>query len=479
MTASDGRPEGGGNSIDGDSNGGDRDRSERSGRDTSNGAHGGDGGSSRNGSASVGSGRGFGTRCVHAGTAPDPTTGARVPPLYQTTSYTFEDTEEAAALYALEAEGDVYSRISNPTLAALERRLTDLEGGTGALATASGMAALDCATLVLAAAGDNVVSASSIYGGTHAYLSHTAARRGIDARFVDTLDYGAYEDAIDEDTAYVHIETIGNPSLVTPDVERVAEVAHAAGVPLFVDNTFATPALCRPFEHGADLIWESTTKWLHGSGTTIGGALIDGGTFPWAEYGEKYSEVCANPAFGGLDFTERFGDRAFVEAARQRGVRSLGGAQSPFDAWQTLQGMETLHLRTERHAENALAVAEFLEGHPAVAWVSYPGLESHETHANAERYLEGGFGGMIAVGLEGGYEAGKRLCEETELASFLANVGDAKTLVIHPASTTHAQMSEADQRASGVTPDLVRLSIGIEDVADIVADLDRVLEEKR
>ena len=420
---------------------------------------------------------GFGTRCVHAGARVDPATGARTP-IYQSTSYEFEDAEHAAGLYALEGEGNVYSRISNPTVAALERRLADLEGGTGALATASGMAALDSATLVLAEAGENVVSAASIYGGTHAYLAQTASRRDIEARFVDTLAYEEYEDAIDEETAYVHLETIGNPSLVTADIERVGEIAHARGVPLFVDNTFATPQLCRPLEHGADLVWESTTKWIHGSGTTVGGALIDGGTFPWSEHGEKFSEVCANPAFDGLDFTERFGDRAFIEAARQRGVRSLGGAQSPFDAWQTLQGLETLHLRMERHSENALAVAGFLEDHPAVSWVAYPGLESHETHANAKRYLEGGFGGMIAVGLEGGYEAGKRLCEEVELASFLANVGDAKTLVIHPASTTHAQLNEEEQRASGVTPDLVRLSIGIEDPEDIIGDLRGVLEEE-
>jgi O-acetylhomoserine (thiol)-lyase len=418
--------------------------------------------------------RGFGTRCVHAGISPDAETGAAAPPLYQTTSYVFDDAEHAASLYALEGDDDVYSRISNPTVSALEDRLADLEGGVGALATASGMAALDAATLVLAEVGDNVVSAASIYGGTHAYFTHTASRRGIEARFVDTLDIEAYREAIDEETAYVHIETIGNPSLVTPDIEAVSEVAHEAGAPLFVDNTFGTPALCRPLAHGADLIWESTTKWLHGSGTTVGGVLVDGGTFPWA--GSAYSEITANPAFGGLDFTDRFGERAFIEAARQRGVRSLGGSQSPFDAWQTLQGLETLQLRMERHCENALTVAEYLENHPAVAWVAYPGLESHETHANANRYLEGGFGGMLAVGLEGGYEAGKRLCEETDLASFLANVGDAKTLVIHPASTTHAQLTAEEQRASGVSPDLVRVSVGIEDVADIIADFERVLD---
>jgi O-acetylhomoserine (thiol)-lyase len=419
---------------------------------------------------------GFGTRCVHTGQEPGGETGAAAPPLYQTTSYVFEDAENAADLYALEAEGDIYSRISNPTVRTLERRLADLEGGVGALATASGMAALDAATFVLAETGDNIVSASSIYGGTHAYFNHTARRRGIEARLVDTLDYEQYAEAIDERTAYVHLETIGNPSLVTPDIARVADIAHEKGVPLLVDNTFATPALCRPLEHGADLVWESTTKWIHGSGTTVGGVLVDGGTFPWAEHPEKYPEIGGeNPAFHGLNFSERYGDQAFTHAARQRSLRSLGDQQSPFDAWVTLQGLETLSLRMERHCENARGVAEFLSDHPDVAWVIYPGLASHETHDNARQYLDGGFGGMIAFGLEDGYEGGKRLCESVELAQFLANVGDARTLVIHPASTTHAQLSEEEQRASGVTPDLVRLSVGIEDRDDIIADLDRAI----
>ncbi len=420
--------------------------------------------------------QGFGTRCVHAGHTPDPTTGAAAPPIHQTSSYVFDDADYAADLYALDADGDVYSRISNPTTATLERRLADLEGAAGAVCTASGMAALDATTTVLASAGDNVVTASSIYGGTHSYLATTAHSRGIEARFVDTLDYHAYAEAIDEDTAYVHCETLGNPSLVTPDLERLAEIAGEHGVPLFVDNTFATPALCRPLEHGVDLVWESTTKWIHGSGTTIGGVVAGAGEFPWTEHAEKYPEVGAeSPAFEGTVFAERFGDRGVVEAVRQRGVRSLGDGQSPFDAWATLQGLETLHLRMERHCSNAMAVAEFLQDHPDVAWVAYPGLESHETHDNASRYLEGGYGGVVVFGLEGGYEAGKRFCEETELAQFLANVGDARTLVIHPASTTHAQLSEADQRASGVTPDLLRLSVGIEDSEDVIADIDRTI----
>jgi O-acetylhomoserine (thiol)-lyase len=420
--------------------------------------------------------RGFGTRCVHAGGERDPTTGAASTPIHQTTSYEFEDADTAAGLYALEELDHVYSRISNPTVGVLEDRLAALHGAAGAVATGSGMAAFDAATTVLAGAGDNVVTAASIYGGTHSYLSNTASRRGIEARFVDTLDPDAYAEAIDEDTAYVHCETLANPSLVTPPLSEIADVAHEHGVPLFVDNTFATPALCRPFDHGVDLVWESTTKWIHGSGTTVGGVLLDSGAFPWAEYPEKYPEIAGpNRAFDGVTFAERFGDRAFSLAARHRAVRALGNGQTAFDAWATLQGLQTLHLRMERHCENALAVAEFLDDHPEVAWVTYPGLPDHETHDAATRYLDD-FGGMVAFGLESGYEAGKRLCEAVELAKFLANIGDARTLLIHPASTTHAQLSEAEQRASGVAPDLLRLSVGIEDAADVIDDLDSSIE---
>ncbi|MFT4921478.1 MAG: O-acetylhomoserine (thiol)-lyase [Haloarculaceae archaeon] len=424
------------------------------------------------------SARGFGTRCLHAGQEePDPATDARAPPIYQTTSYVFEDADYAADLYSLDTSGNVYSRFDNPTVSMLEQRLASLESGTAAVATGSGMAALDAATSVLARQGDNVVSASSIYGGTHAYFSHMATRRGVEPRFVETLDPDAYAEAIDGKTAYVHLETIGNPALVTPDIATIADVAHDHGTPLFVDNTFATPSLCRPLEHGADIVWESTTKWIHGSGTTVGGVLVDGGSFPWADYPEKYPELGAeSPAFEGTTFAEAFPDRPFAVAARQRAVRSLGDGQKPFDAWATLQGVETLSLRMERHCENALQVAEFLADHEDVAWVTYPGLEGHETHDQASEYLDGGYGGMVTFGLEGGYTAGKGVCEETEIAQFLANVGDAKTLIIHPASTTHAQLSEDEQRASGVTPDMVRLSVGIEDVGDIVADLERAIE---
>ena len=420
----------------------------------------------------------FATSALHAGQEePDPATGARAPPLYQTTSYVFEDAEDAAAQFALEKPGHIYSRLMNPTNAMLEERLAALEGGVGAVATASGMAALNLATFLLADAGDNVVTASSLYGGTYTYYTHTAPRQGVETRFVDTLDYDAYAEAIDEDTAYVHLETIGNPALVTPDIERVADIAHEHGVPLFVDNTFATPYLCRPLERGADLVWESTTKWIHGSGTTVGGALVDGGSFPWDEHADRFPEVAKdNPAYHGVNFRERFGEAAFTYAAVARGSRDLGNQQSPFDAWQTMQGIESLPMRMDRHSENAMAVAEHLADHPAVAWVTYPGLAGHETHDLATEYLDGGYGGMITFGLEAGYDAARATVENTELASLLANVGDAKTLVIHPASTTHQQLTEDEQRAAGVTPDMVRLSVGLESTDDIVADLDQAIE---
>jgi O-acetylhomoserine (thiol)-lyase len=415
------------------------------------------------------------TDSIHAGQEPDPTTGARAPPIYQTTSYVFDDAEHAASLFALEEAGNIYTRLMNPTNAMLEERLATLEGGVGALATASGMASLDLATLMLAQEGDNIVTASSLYGGTYTYFTHTVTRRGIETRFVDTLDYEAYAEAIDENTAYVHAETIGNPALVTPDLERLADIAHDHDVPLFVDNTFATPVLSRPLEHGADLVWESTTKWIHGSGSTVGGVLVDGGSFPWDE--GDYPEISEeNPAYHGVNFQERFGDAAFAYAARARGLRDLGNQQSPFDSWVTLQKLESLPMRVERHSANALAVAEYLEDHPKVSWVNYPGLESHETHDNASEYLDGGYGGMITFGLAGGYDVGRQVCEEVDLASLLANVGDAKTLIIHPASTTHQQLTDEEKEASGVTDDLVRLSVGLEGTGDIIADLDQAID---
>ena len=424
-------------------------------------------------------GQGFDTRCLHAGHRPDPTTGAATPAIHQTTSYVFPDADAAAARYALEGDGHVYSRISNPTVEVLETRLASLEGGTGAVATASGMAALDSLVLVLASSGDTVVCSTDVYGGTAAYLSRVCSRRGIDVRFVPTLDYEAYERAIDDSTAFVHVETMGNPSLVTPDIERLASIAHDRGVPLAVDNTFATPAGCRPLEYGADVVWESTTKWITGSGTTVGGVLVDGGRFLWAEYPDRYPEVGGeNGAYDGVTFAEAFPDAPLAAAVRFRASRSLGNAQSPFDAWQTLQGLETLPLRRARHAENAAIVAEYLDSHDDVAWVTYPGLDSHPTHENARRYLDD-FGGVVAFGIDGGFEAGKRVCETVDLVSFLANVGDARTLVIHPASSTHGQLSPAERAEAGVSDELIRLSVGLEEPADILADLDRAIHRAR
>ncbi|MBP1986660.1 O-acetylhomoserine aminocarboxypropyltransferase/cysteine synthase family protein [Halolamina salifodinae] len=418
--------------------------------------------------------RGFRSRSLHGGHEPEGN-GPYAPPIHQTTSYRFESADAAADRYALAEDGDIYSRLSNPTVRVLEERLASLSGGVGAVATNAGMAAIDVLTTVLARAGKNIVTAGDLYGGTTAYFAHTASQRGIEIRTVDTLDYEAYADAIDEDTAYVHVETVANPSLVTPDFERLADIAHEHATPLVVDNTFASPALCRPLEHGADVVWESTTKWIHGSGTTVGGVVVDGGTFPWDHPDADYPELSGeNPAFG-IDFSEQFGEEALTYALRQRGVRPLGGQQTPFDAWATLQGLETLDLRMDRHSENAGIVADHLADHPDVAWVTYPGHEDHPTHENAQRYLDG-FAGMIAFGLEEGFSAGKQFCEAVELAGFVANVGDARTLVIHPASTTHAQLSEEEQRAAGVSPDLLRFSVGLEEPEDIIDDIDAAIE---
>ncbi len=424
-----------------------------------------------------GDGPGFRTRSVHAGVNPDPATGARAPPIHQTTSYVFDDADHAARVFQLEEDGHIYTRITNPTVRQLGDRLTALENAVGAVPTASGMAALDLATFLLASAGDNIVTSSALYGGTVTYYTHTVERRGVTTRFVDPLDYEGYAEAIDEETAYLHVETMGNPSLITPDLERLANIAGDHGVPLFVDNTFATPYLCRPVELGADLVWESTTKWIHGAGSTIGGALVDGGSFAWLDHADRYPEIAQeNPAYHGVNFAARFGDTALTRAAIGRGLRDLGAAQSPFDAWVTLQKLESFPLRMEQHCENARIVAEFLAEHSAVDWVTYPGLEDHPTHDNASEYLDGGYGGMVTFGPTGGFEAAKRTVESTELASLLANVGDAKTLLIHPASTTHQQLTEAERREAGVEPDMVRLSVGLEDPVDIIADLDRALE---
>lgn len=425
---------------------------------------------------------GLGTRAVHAAQeSADPATNARAVPIYATTSYVFDSPDHAASLFGLQQFGNIYSRIMNPTTDVFERRIADLEGGVAAVATASGQAAETLAILNLAQAGDSIVASTSLYGGTVALFKHTLPRLGITTRFVDTSDLAAVEAAIDETTRAVYVETIGNPKLDVPDFRRLADIAHAAGVPLVVDNTFATPILARPIEHGADIVVHSATKWIGGHGTSIGGVIVDSGRFDWAA-SERFRSLFVDPepAYHGLSFSGVFGDLdganvAYAVRLRVVLLRDIGAALSPFNAFLFLQGLETLHLRIRRHADNALAVARFLEAHPAVSWVSYPGLASHPTHELAANYLDGGFGGVLTFGVLGGEAAARRVIEETRLFSLLANVGDAKSLIIHPWSTTHEQLSEEDRVAAGVSEDLIRLSVGIEDADDLIGDLDRAL----
>jgi O-acetylhomoserine (thiol)-lyase len=437
----------------------------------------------------------IGTRAVHAGQEhADPTTGARAVPIYATSSYVFDDPDHAAALFGLRQFGNIYTRIMNPTTDVFERRIAALEGGVAAVATASGQAAQTLAILNLAQAGDEIVASTSLYGGTYALFAHTLPRLGINTVFVD-LARGpdAFRNAITERTRALYVETIGNPKLDVPDFEALAEVAHAAGIPLVVDNTFGTPILCRPIEHGADIVLHSATKWIGGHGTAIGGVVVDGGRFDW-NTAPRFASLYATPepAYHGLVFGSAFGavdlgagpvNAAFALRLRVLLLRDIGAALSPFNAFLLLQGLETLHLRLQRHVENALTVARFLEQHPAVSWVQYPGLASHATHELATKYLTGGFGGVLTFGVRAGDDptvdeleiAARRVIKELTLFSLLANVGDAKSLVIHPWSTTHEQLSEGERLAAGVTPDLIRLSIGIEDVRDLLNDLDQAL----
>lgn len=420
---------------------------------------------------------GLGTRAVHsAQELADPATNARAVPIYATTSYVFNGPDHAANLFGLREFGNIYTRIMNPTTDVFEKRIAELEGGTAAVAVASGQAAQTLALLNLAQAGDSIVASSSLYGGTFTLLKYTLGRLGITTRFVDGNDPQAFADAIDETTKAVYVETIGNPRLDVPDFRAISDVAHAAGVPVVVDNTFATPFQFRPIEHGADVVLHSATKWIGGHGTSIGGVVVDGGTFDWAnEPRFKSFYVDPEPAYHGLSFAPTFGNIAFAIRLRVLLLRDVGAALSPFNSFLFLQGLETLHLRIQRHAENALAVARFLEGHPAVTWVSYPGLESHPTHAVAKRYLEGGFGGVLTFGVLGGEEAAKKVIAESKLFSLVANVGDAKSLIIHPWSTTHEQLEPEERNSAGVTADLIRLSVGIEDVDDLTRDLDAAL----
>ena len=421
----------------------------------------------------------FDTLALHAGQRPDPVTGARAVPIYQTTSYVFPDSDHAAALFNLERAGHIYSRISNPTVAVLEERLAALDLGVGAIATASGHAALHLGIVTLMDQGAHIVASRSLYGGSVNLFTHTLPRFGITTSFVDPRDVGAFATAIRPETRLVYAETLGNPGLEVLDIPAVAEVAHGAGLPLMIDNTFATPYLCRPIELGADLVLHSLTKWLGGHGTTLGGALVDGGRFDWEGGGENAGKFATltEPYAGyhGIDFSEEFGPQAFLMRARSEGLRDFGAAMSPTSAFQILQGVETLPLRMERHVANTRAVLEFLEGHEAVSWVLHPSLPSHPDHDLAQRLLPKGAGSIVSFGLKGGRTAGARFIEACRLASHLANVGDAKTLVLHPASTTHQQMSAEQLAAAGVGEDMIRLSVGLEDPADIAEDLGQAL----
>ena len=417
---------------------------------------------------------GFDTVALHGGQKPDPTTGARAVPIYQTTSFVFKDTTHAANLFGLKEFGNIYTRIMNPTWDVLEQRVAALEGGIAALATASGQAAESLAILNIASAGDHIVSSASLYGGTYNLFHYTLPKMGIETTFVDPGDPENFKRAITPKTRLVYAETMGNPKNDMLDIEAVAKVAHDAGLPLIIDNTVATPYLCRPIEYGADIVVHSLTKFLGGHGNSIGGIIVDSGKFNWAN--GKFPELVEpDPSYHNLKFVETFGALAYILKVRVQLLRDLGPALSPFNAFLILQGVETLSLRVQRHCDNALKVAQFLESHPAVNWVNYPGLASHSTHALARKYLQHGFGAILGFGIKGGLQAGIKFINSLTLLSHLANIGDAKSLVIHPASTTHQQLTAEEQQATGVTEDFVRLSIGLESIEDILADIDQAL----
>lgn len=421
---------------------------------------------------------GFSTRQLHAGYAPDPTTGSRAVPIYQTTSYQFRNTEHAANLFALKELGNIYTRIMNPTTDVLEKRIADLEGGVGALAASSGHAAQTMAIFTLCAAGDHIVSSSRLYGGTYNQFNYTFPRLGIEITFVDPSDPENFARAIRPNTKILYGETLGNPDIFVFPFEEVADIARKHRIPLMIDNTFATPYLCRPFEWGANIVVHSTTKFLGGHGTSIGGVIVDGGNFDWRS-GRFDNFTTPDPSYHGLIYAdlEQVGLPPFIIKARVQILRDIGACQAPFNSWQTLQGIETLSLRMERHVQNAQAVAEFLEKHPKVSWVQYPGLKSHPHYQRAKKYLPKGPGAILGFGIRGGLEAGRRFIDSLQLFSHLANVGDARSLAIHPATTTHSQLSPEEQLSAGVTPDFIRLSIGLEDVEDILWDLDQALHK--
>ncbi len=421
---------------------------------------------------------GFHTRSLHAGQRPDSATNAPAVPIYHTTSYVFDDTAHAAALFGLQRFGNIYTRIMNPTTAVFEERMAALEGGVGALATSSGQAAQFLAVTNIAEAGDEIVAATTLYGGTYTQFDVSFRKIGINTTFVEPEDPENFRRAITPKTKLLYAETIANPRMNVIDIAAIAKIAHEANLPLIVDNTFASPFLCRPIEHGADVVVHSATKFIGGHGTSIGGVIVDSGKFPWAT-GNFPQMNLPSRGYHGLKFSETFGNIAYIIKARVEGLRDYGPCVAPLNAFLFLQGLETLGLRMERHCSNALATAKFLADHASVKWVNHPGLESSPYHAMAKRYLPKGAGAVFTFGIKGGMEAGKRFIEALQLFSHLANVGDAKSLVIHPASTTHSQLSETEQRAAGTTPDMVRLSVGIEDIEDILWDLGQALEKSQ
>jgi len=421
----------------------------------------------------------FDTLQVHAGQEVDPITGSRAVPIYQTTSYVFDSPEHAGNLFGLKEGGNIYTRIMNPTTDVFEKRITALEGGVAALATASGSAAITYSILNIAGAGDEIISASTLYGGTYNLFALTLPKLGIQTIFVDPDEPENFREKINEKTKAIFIETIGNPRTNIMDIEAIANIAHEHGIPLIVDNTFATPYLTRPIEYGADIVVHSATKFIGGHGTSIGGVIIDGGQFDWAASGRFPDLTEPDPSYNGIRYVETFGPAAFILKARVQLLRDTGACISPFNSFLLLQGLETLSLRVERHVSNAQKIAKYLDNHPLVSWVSYPSLPTNKYHILSQKYTPKGSGSIFTFGIKGGIEAGKRFIENLEIFSLLANVADAKSLVIHPATTTHAQLSEQEQRLAGVTPDMIRLSVGIEDIEDLIEDIEQALQKTR
>ncbi|MED1424042.1 homocysteine synthase [Bacillus altitudinis] len=419
------------------------------------------------------------TKAIHAGQELDSATYSRAVPIYQTSSFGFRDSEHAANLFGLQEPGNIYSRIMNPTNDVFEKRIAELEGGIGALAVSSGQAATTYSILNIAGAGDEIVSSSSLYGGTYNLFAHTLKKLGITVKFVDSSNLEELEAAITDKTKAVYAESIGNPKGDILHIEAVSAIAHKHHIPLIVDNTLASPYLLRPIEFGADIVVHSATKFIGGHGTSIGGVIVDSGKFPWGDSDKFKGLTEPDPSYHGLTYTEAIGEAAYITKARVQLLRDLGAALSPFNSFLLLQGLETLHIRLERHSENALKTAQFLQDHPLVEWVSYPGLEGHESFELAQTYLPKGQGAILTFGIKGGKDAGKKLIDSVQLFSHLANVGDSKSLIIHPASTTHQQLSQAEQKATGVTPELIRLSVGTEAIEDILADLEQAISKSQ